>query len=473
MSRPRSCDSDHAAPRLGGLLRPHRGAGARRPAARPRSAPAPAARDRRSAGLALDPDGEDRHLGVAGVERPVAASAEVAVPGEVGELDARRRRDQQLAGVRVRERRPRALERVRLVEQAEVAARPPGAVRGREAKLLAVAPGHRLGAFAVEHDLRGGLAVEPSRELGRVLAALRQPVDHARPVRGGHEHAVHPGEGRLQRDRPVDPGLAVIGADHDRVALEELVRPARGLDQRADRGIAPRQRLLRLLRAERVGREVVVGQVVDEEVEAVAGDEPAPDEPGVGVDRAGRSAENRHRCAGHVGFEEVVEEEALRPVRRPDEPRDERHVRGPAAIAGDVDRGCGQARVLERLVDRDRVCAEMLLVHVVDRVEERPARAGGADGRERGAVLDQPPLAAVVPDQVRNVVHVRVRAGRDRRQADRRERRERRDPAAVAAVRGEERERRGAAGLDRVLEDRGGEPVDHDEDQLLALGQRP
>ena len=33
----------------------------------------------------------------------------------------------------------------------------------------------------------------------------------------------------------LDPRLAVVGADDDGVALEELVEPARGLDQRPDR----------------------------------------------------------------------------------------------------------------------------------------------------------------------------------------------------------------------------------------------
>src|SRR5207244_377572 len=76
----------------------------------------------------------------------------------------------------------------------------------------------------------------------------------------------------------------------------------------------------------------------------------------------------------------------------------------PPPIAGEVDRGGRVARVLERLEDGHRVGAEMLLVHVEDRVEQRLARAGCADGRERGPVLDDPALAAVVPDQVRDAM---------------------------------------------------------------------
>jgi hypothetical protein len=114
------------------------------------------------------------------------------------------------------------------------------------------------------------------------------------------------------------------------------------------------------------------------------------------------------------------------------------------------------------------VTPEVLLVHVEDRVEDRAARPGGSDGRERGAVLDQALLAAVPPDEVRDLVDGGVRARRDRRETDRRERRERRDSAAVAAVVREERERGRRAGLDRVLEDVGRETVDDGEDQLLA-----
>src|SRR4029079_7460937 len=95
------------------------------------------------------------------------------------------------------------------------------------------------------------------------------------------------------------------------------------------------------------------------------------------------------------------------------------------------------------------------------RAEARRPRGGGGGGG--GAVLDDPLLLAVVPDEVRNVVHVRVRAGDDRREADRGQRRERRDAAAVAAVRREEGERRSSAGLDRLFEDVRRQAVDDDE----------
>ena len=90
------------------------------------------------------------------------------------------------------------------------------------------------------------------------------------------------------------------------------------------------------------------------------------------------------------------------------------------------------------------------MLKTVSRSERRvPAARIGA---ERGAVLDEPLLAAVVPDEVRDLVHVGVRAGRDRREADGRQRREGRDARGGSC-----RARRGTraparAALDRVLE---------------------
>ena len=52
------------------------------------------------------------------------------------------------------------------------------------------------------------------------------------------------------------------------------------------------------------------------------------------------------------------------------------------------------------------------------------ARAGAAKRGERRAVLDDAPLAAVVPDEVRDLVDVGMRAGHERREAHGRQRRE-------------------------------------------------
>jgi len=222
--------------------------------------------------LRLDPDRQDRDLRVTGLQRAVAAAAQVAAPGKVGELHPEGRRDEHLACVRIRERGPGALEGVGLVEDGEIPVRAPAVSRRREVELLAAAPGDGLLSLAVEHDLGGRRAVQTARQLRGFRFATWQPVHHPGPVRSGHHDALDTRKGRVEGDRPVDAGLPVVGAEHHRVALEKLVRPPGRLDERADRGVAARQRFLGLLRAERVRGEVVVGQVVDEEVEAVTRD---------------------------------------------------------------------------------------------------------------------------------------------------------------------------------------------------------
>ena len=218
----------------------------------------------------------------------------------------------------------------------------------------------------------------------------------------------------------------------------------------------------------RVRGEVEVGEVVREEVEAVARDEPAPDCGGVHVDRAAGAVAHGERRARRVGLEEAVVEEALRAVRRLRHPRQRRLVPRAAAVARDVHRCGHEPGVLERLVDGDRVLREVLLVHVEDRVGERLRHARGAQRGERRAVLDDAPLLAVPPDEMRDVVHVGPGAGRDRREADGRERREDRRRAAVRALLGEQRERGRAAAVDGALERGGRHAVDDDEDELLG-----
>src|SRR5215211_7251906 len=89
------------------------------------------------------------------------------------------------------------------------------------------------------------------------------------------------------------------------------------IDESPDRTIAAGKRLLGARRPERVGGEVVVGEVEEEEVEAVAGDEPASDGRRVGVDRADGPSSHRKRRSRHVRREEVVVEEAERAVDGP------------------------------------------------------------------------------------------------------------------------------------------------------------
>ena len=180
-----------------------------------------------------------------------------------------------------------------------------------------------------------GEAVEPPRELRRRRRALRQEVDLAGAVRGRDDDLRPRGRrsgssSRAARSTAVWPWSE---RSDDRVALEELVRPAGRLEQRADRGVGLLERDVRrrAVRAERVRGEVVVGEVEDEEVEAVARDEPAPDRGGVGVDRAGAAAAHGERRARPVRLEEAVEEEAA-------------SARTRRGQAGDGRRGSGAGR---------------------------------------------------------------------------------------------------------------------------------
>src|SRR6266508_744767 len=137
----------------------------------------------------------------------------------------------------------------------------------------------------------------------------------------------------------------------------------------------------------------------------------------------------------------------------------------PPAVAGDVDRGCGQSRVLERLVDGDGFRAEVKPVHVDDRVEDGAGHSGRTHRGERRAVLDNARAPAVVPDEMRDVVNVGMRARGDRRETDGCERGKRRDGARVVTVLGQERERGNTIVTDGVFEHRRRQPVDDDQDQ--------
>ena len=105
--------------------------------------------------------------------------------------------------------------------------------------------------------------------------------------------------------------LAVVGHHDHGVPLEEGVEPAGGQHQPADRLVAARQHRRRLVRPGGVRRVVVVGEVEEEEVESVAGHEPAAHRGGVGVDRAGGAIPEREGRARALALEEVVEVEAL------------------------------------------------------------------------------------------------------------------------------------------------------------------
>src|SRR5436309_6203779 len=93
-------------------------------------------------------DREHRHLGVARLERAVAAATHVMATAEIRELDSGSRRDDEVAGVRVGQRGPGALERVGLSEEVGGASGLPPARRRCEAELLAVLPGYHGPVFS-------------------------------------------------------------------------------------------------------------------------------------------------------------------------------------------------------------------------------------------------------------------------------------------------------------------------------------
>ena len=94
---------------------------------------------------------------------------------------------------------------------------------------------------------------------------------------------------------------------------------------------------------------------------------------------------------------------------------------------------------------------------IVSRSERARPAAQTAPNDEPYSTM--PLLFAVPPDEVRDVVHVGMRAGRDRGEADGCERREGRSGTAILAVLREEAQR-GSGG---ALEHRRRETVDHDQ----------
>src|SRR5215212_5242614 len=116
--------------------------------------------------LGLAPDLEHRDDRIAGSERAVAAAACMVPPAEVGELDARRGRDDQLARVRVMERRPRTREGVGVVgSKSLVAAGLPAVAVAYEAEFLPGTPQHGFAALEEQHRLGDLAAVQTRREV--------------------------------------------------------------------------------------------------------------------------------------------------------------------------------------------------------------------------------------------------------------------------------------------------------------------
>ena len=83
-------------------------------------------------------------------------------------------------------------------------------------------------------------------------------------------------------------GVAVVRGHDDRVALEEAVEAPDPVKKRGEVAVDPLQSSPGSLGSREVSREIEIGQVVEEEVERVAGDEMGSDGRTIGVDRAAR-----------------------------------------------------------------------------------------------------------------------------------------------------------------------------------------
>ena len=393
------------------------------------------------------------------------SAAEMVATAEVLELPAGSGRDDHLAGVRASDRGDRAGDRVRMVEHAGVSVEHRAVTADLDPQLGALPPRDDVVPLREERHLDRRLTVEALRERARRRGLGTEAVDVSGPVRGRDERLRLVTEPVAQARDLVHGRLAVIGHHDHGVPLEELVEPAGRRDEPADGRVAAGEHVRRRVRARGMRGVVVVREVEEQEVEPVARHEPAPDRRGVRVDRPTRTVPERERRAGPVGPEEVVEVEPLGAVHGVEQ-RDSGTVERAAAIRREVDRRGAVAGVGERLEERYRVPPQVLGVHPHKRVPERASqtrRAGGAEGR---AVLDEPLLAAVPPDEVRDLVDVGMGSGRDRREADRRERGKRRRRAAERPALRERRQRRRRLCAERPLQHGRRQPVDHDEDEL-------
>ena len=358
---------------------------------------------------------------------------------------------------------------------------PPGANRSsRPAWRTTACPSSRQAATSTEGRASRRSAISCERH------PAREPVDVACPVRRGDGQVArarvgaaapakqtHVGEGVADVVVLVDRRLAVIRAQHDGVALEERLDAPGCRHERGDGIVRARDgRGSQGIAAPMPGR-VGLGQVEQQEVEAVARHEPASHCRGVRV-VATADAEAR-RSARALGREQLAEVELARPVGRvheagaPREAREHRvleRVAHPPAPDREVDRCGDHARVLYQLEQRPQLGREMDVVEVHDRVVDRLLGALDERRLERGSVLDEPLLAAVVPLQRRDPRPVGSGAGRDRREADGRERRERRDGLPEAAALDEHAQVRRGTARDGGCEGVRREAVDDDQDQL-------
>ena len=246
--------------------------------------------------LGRETHGQDRHQRVRRDEGAVRATAEVMPATEVRETPsppAPRRRPRPRSGTGPR-RRPARRRRGGRGSRRHRRARTSRSL-GRSA-----APRPRAGRRS---SLRPGRA--RPRRTARRRAARRargrrggraDAVDVPGTVRGGDERLGHVAVPVAEPRDVAHRRLAVVGHHDHGVALEEGVEPAGRPHEPADRLVAARQHRRRLVGPGRVRRVVVVGEVEEEEVESVAGHEPAAHRGGVCVDRAGGAIPERERA---------------------------------------------------------------------------------------------------------------------------------------------------------------------------------
>ena len=155
------------------------------------------------------------------------------------ELVTRLRGDDHLAGVRILERRPGTRCAVGIVGE-------PACVGGpAEADLVAAASRDCLVRLAEEDDVGRLEVVQPLPQRSRLGRPRTDAVNHAGAVRGRDDDVRDGDERRLQPRMTSDWSLSVVGAQDDGIAVEELVRPSGGVDERGHGGVAPRKRLVR------------------------------------------------------------------------------------------------------------------------------------------------------------------------------------------------------------------------------------
>ena len=221
--------------------------------------------------------------------------------------------------------RPRARERVRVVRIVEHRRVAGERAVGAEAELRPACAGDGVAVLEEERHVHAGRAVEPLGQRAHGLGAERQPVDLPRAVgrADGDFGALRAGAAKSSSPANASSSRTAVCTDvwpwseqrRTVVALEKRLRPTRCVEEPGDRPVARRELPGGALRPERVRCVVVVRQVEEEEVEAVARDEPAADRGCVVVDRAGGAVPQRQRRARRVRLEQVVEEEALRAAR--------------------------------------------------------------------------------------------------------------------------------------------------------------